>query len=300
MKVLVVGAGLLGTGIAGRFIQHGDSVTVLAPHPNSLLAEDVAFTHGRAELGFHLGELLEGIDVVVDAASSHVPATVQQSPAAAMAASIGVSSWLAEQAVSAHVGCFIHLSSGGTIYGEGLQPHVEDERPDPISSYGAMKVASEYAVAAIARGTATRPVNLRISNAYGPGQNLSRPQGIIGVAWRNHLNGVPTTLYSAETTVRDFVFVDDIGDLCIATAQSDFRGAMNAGSGRGISLAEVLGAMSEVTGEQLMLVHEGPRGFDVPRSILDIARARKLGWEPAVSLREGLERTWAWISGTAS
>lgn len=260
MKVLVVGgAGLLGSGIANRFARHGASVTVLGPRPSSLLSASIAFVHGRAELGFHLGELLAEVDVVVDAASSHVPATVQQSPAAAMAASVGVSSWLAEQAVNAHVSCLIYLSSGGTVYGEGgMSAHHEDERPDPISSYGAMKVASEYAVAAIARKTATRTVNLRVANAYGPGQNLSRPQGIIGVAWRNHLKGVPTILYGAESIVRDFVFVDDVGDLCIATAESGFRGAVNAGSGRGVSVSDVLRAMSEVTGEELTLIHQAP------------------------------------------
>jgi UDP-glucose 4-epimerase len=197
------------------------------------------------------------------------------------------------------VSCFVYLSSGGTVYGEGLTSHLEDERPDPISAYGAMKVASEYAVAAITRGTATRTVNLRVANAYGPGQNLSRPQGIIGVAWRNHLKGAPTTLYGAESTVRDFIYVDDVGDLCIATVGSGFWGPINAGSGRGISVADVLGAMSKVAGAELRVEHEGARGFDVPRSVLDIGLARGLGWEPRVSLHEGLERTWAWISGTS-
>jgi UDP-glucose 4-epimerase len=286
----------MGSAIANQFVQHGDSVTVLAPHPNSLLRDGVVFSHGRAELGSHLGELLSGVDVVVDAASSLVPATVEESPATAMATSIGVSSWLAEQAVDAGVSCYIYLSSGGTVYGEGLTSHFEDERPDPISSYGAMKVACEYAVAAITRRTATRTVTLRIANAYGPGQNLSRPQGIIGVAWRNHLNSTPTTLYGAESTVRDFIYVDDVGDLCVAAAESDFRGAINAGSGRGVSLAEVLAAMSEVSGAELVVVHQGARGFDVPRSVLDIGLARGLGWEPKVPLDEGLKRTWAWIT----
>lgn len=300
MKVLVVGAGLLGTGIANGFAREGHSVTVFAPRVNSLLTDSVAFTHGRVELGSHLGEPLEGVDVVVDAASSHVPATVQESPATAIATSVGASSWLAEQAVSARVSSFIFLSSGGTVYGEGLTPHLENERPDPISSYGAMKVASEYSIAAIARGTTTRTVSLRVSNAYGPGQNLSRPQGIVGIAWRNHLNGVPTVLYGAESSVRDFIYVDDIGDLCVATAESGFHGALNAGSGRGISLAEVLGAMSEVAGAELKVVHQSARGFDVPRSVLDIRLARSLGWEPRVRLYEGLKRTWAWINGTRS
>ncbi|WP_225433809.1 NAD-dependent epimerase/dehydratase family protein [Mycolicibacterium mucogenicum] len=292
----MVGAGLLGSGIANRFIQQGDSVTALAPHPNLLLDHAVDFVHGRVELGFRLEELLDCVDVVVDAASSYVPATVQESPATALASSVGVSSWLAEQAVAAHVGCFIYLSSGGTVYGEGSAAHRESECPDPISSYGAMKVASEYAVAAITRGTATRTVSLRVANAYGPGQNLSRPQGIIGVAWRNHLGASPTTLYAAKSTVRDFVYVDDVGDLCISAAQSEFRGALNCGSGLPVTLNEVLGAMSDVAGAELLIEHQRARSFDVPRSVLDIGLARSLGWEPRVSLREGLERTWKWIS----
>lgn len=295
MKVLVVGAGLMGSGIANRFAQQGDSVTVLAPRPNPLLSDGVAFAHGRVELGSHLGDLLSDVDVVVDASSSLVPATVENSPAAAMASSIGISSWLAEQAVSAHVSCLIYLSSGGTVYGEGLTPHLEDERPDPISSYGAMKLAAEYAVAAITRRTTTRTVNLRVANAYGPGQNLARPQGIIGIAWRNHLNGTPTTLYGADSTVRDFVYVDDVGDLCIAAAGSSFLGALNAGSGTGVSVAEVLEAMSRVAGADLRVVRHAPRGFDVPRSVLDIGLARGLGWDPQVSLHEGLQRTWDWM-----
>lgn len=271
-------------------------MTVLAPHVNALLNDDVTFLYGRTELGSSLGQLLSGIDVVVDAASSYVPATVQESPATALASSVGVSSWLAEQAVAAQVGCFIYLSSGGTVYGEGTIPHCEAERPDPISVYGAMKVACEYAVTAIARGSATRTVNLRVSNAYGPGQNLSRPQGIIGIAWRNHLKGTPTTLYAAEATARDFIYVDDVGDLCIDIARSDFFGALNCGSGLAVTLAEVLGAMSEVAGAELLVEHQRAREFDVPRSVLDIELARSLGWGPRVSLREGLERTWTWMN----
>lgn len=294
----MVGAGLLGAGIANRFAAHGDSVTVYAPHKNSLLSSNIVFAHGRAELGTSLGDFLDSVDVVVDAASSYVPATVQESPAAAMASSVGISSWLAEQAVSARARCFIYLSSGGTVYGEGSTPHLEHELPDPISAYGAMKVASEYAISAITRNTTTRSVNVRVANAYGPGQNLSRPQGIIGVAWHNHLNQAPTELYGADTSVRDFIFVDDVGDLCVTIATSDFRGAINAGSGCGVSLAEVLHEMSYVAGANIVIEHQEARGFDVPRSVLDIGLARNLGWEPMVSLRSGLEHTWKWIKGT--
>ncbi len=300
MKVVVIGSGLLGTGIANRLALQGNSVAVLSPHRNLLLDPGVRFAHGRVELGRHLGDILTDIEVVIDAASSLVPATVQQSPATAITSSVAVTSWLAQEAVDANVGCYIYLSSGGTIYGAGLAPHSEQELPDPVSAYGAMKVACEYAIMAITRSTNTRSVFLRVSNAYGPGQNLSRPQGIIGVAWRNHMNNVPTILYGAESTVRDFIYVDDVGDLCATAIRSGYQGAINAGSGRGTSLADVLDKMSEIAGADIQILHQAARGYDVPFSVLDIRLAQGLGWSPDVSLRHGLERTWTWLKATAT
>lgn len=300
MKVLVVGAGFMGAGIANRFARQDQTVNVLAPRRNSLLVDTVGFVHGRVELGSHISELLSGIDVVVDAASSHVPATVQDSPATATATSVGASAWLAEQAVNAGVECFVYLSSGGTVYGGGSVAHRELDRPDPISSYGAMKLASEHTISAITRGTRTRAIYLRVANAYGPGQNLARPQGIIGVAWRNHFNGEATTLFGAKSDVRDFIYIDDVGDLCVIATRSGATGAINAGSGHAVSMEDLLIQMSAVAGVDLKVVPGGSRGFDVPHSVLDIGIARGLGWEPRVPLREGLTRTWRWMKDAAT
>lgn len=295
MKVAVVGAGLIGAGVANTFVENGDSVVVLAPRPNPILNRNVEFVGGRAESGSDVSDLLRGADVLIDAGSSYVPSLVQEAPARAIPAAVTATSWLAEQAVTAGVGCFIFVSSGGAVYGPSRAPHHEHDALAPISAYGAMKAASEYAVAAITRDSATRFVNLRVSNAYGPGQNLSRPQGIIGVAWRNQLLGRPIALFGSERTVRDFIYIDDVGELCGVVARSDFSGAVNAGSGQGLSLGELFTAMAEVTGEIPTVVHHPAREFDLPHSVLDIDLARGLGWAPKVPMRDGLERTWVWI-----
>ncbi len=296
MKIVVVGAGLIGSGIANAFARQGHFVTVLAPRRNPAITGGVGFVHGRVSLGSRVADVFNGAEVVVDAASASVPAAVQGSPAATAASCIGTSAWVAEQAVEAGMGCIVYLSSGGTVYGPGVEPHREDASLRPVSSYGAMKLASEVMIGAITRGTATRAVYLRVSNAYGPGQNLAKPQGIIGVAWRNFLDGRPTVLSGAPTVVRDFVFIDDVGNLCVTVADSDFSGALNAASGRGVSLEELLKTMSDVAGTDFELVQEKARDFDVIHSVLDISTARGLGWEPRVPLREGLRRTWRWIA----
>lgn len=153
-------------------------------------------------------------------------------------------------------------------------------------------------IGAITRGTKSRAVYLRVANASGPGQNLAKPQGIIGVAWSNWLNGKPTILTGSLSVVRDYVYIDDVGDLGVVAAKSAFASPLNAASGRSVSLHELFGEMSTVAGTDLALVHEESRGFDVTRSELDISLARGLGWEPKAPLREGLRRTWSWITGT--
>lgn len=300
MRVLVVGAGFLGSAIANRMAHSGHAVTVLSPKPGTELdleQPELTFCHGRLEVGTDLDDLLAHTQVVVDAASSYVPATVQASPAAATATAVGSSVWLAERAVSFGVGCHVYISSGGTVYGAGstAKGHRETDRTGPISAYGAMKLAAETCISAVAHGTSTRTVALRVSNAYGPGQNLARPQGIIGVAFRNHLLGEATTLYGAAQTIRDFIYVDDVAMLCEAAVRSTHAGPLNAALGTGISLDDLLAAIEGVLQEPLRLVHVAERPFDVRRSVLDNTLARSLGWAPRTSLSEGLSATWEWI-----
>lgn len=293
----MAGAGLIGSAIANGLVQEGHTVQVLSTRPSPSLSSRIGFVHGRIELGADI-DALAGKDAVIDATSSHVPATVQRSPAVAISGALGTSAWLAERAVAAGVRCHLYVSSGGTVYGGDppAEGYRETDAPRPISTYGALKAATETALTAIAQGTGTRMVHLRVANAYGPGQNLTRPQGIIGVAWRNQLDDRETELYASADLVRDFIYAPDLADLCLRAIRAEHVGPLNAGSGRGTSLRELLTLMADVSGRPIDVVQRGDRPFDLPRSVLDIATARSLGWTPATSLRAGLEATWSWIS----
>ena len=276
-------------------------VRVLSPRGDARLDPSVEFTHGRIELGTDLDAVLTGCTAVVDAASSAVPKTVQASPASFFASGVANSAWLAERAVANNVTVVLYLSSGGTVYSgqpSSARGYSEQDFPTPVGSYGGLKYATEVAVRSITRETRTRSVMLRVANAYGPGQNLSRPQGIIGVAWRNHLSGLPTVLYGASEIVRDYVYVDDVARLCALAISSGYDGVLNAGSGEGCSLAQLVGIMEDVCGEKISVTHAARRSFDVPQSILDVSLAKKLGWTAEVGLRQGLESTWHWMNAS--
>lgn len=297
----MVGGGFIGCAIANRLAEDGHDIRVVSPNRRPDLATVVEFASGRLELGVDLDAHLRDRDLVVDAASSMIPASVQDSPAASVSSGVAASSWLAERAAIHRVPRLLFVSSGGTVYGDGApgSPHTELDPLEPSSAYGAFKAACEMGVRGATLGTGTRAVMLRVANAYGPGQNLSRPQGLVGVGFANALGQRSTTLYGADDTVRDFVHIRDIADLVADVAGRDLEGALNVGSGSGTTLRRLVELMGETMGSPLLVDDKARRAFDVSYSVLDISRARALGWEPRVDLREGLAETWHWIAGGA-
>jgi UDP-glucose 4-epimerase len=104
---------------------------------------------------------------------------------------------------------FIASSAGGVYAGAHEAPYTEVHTPTPISDYGRAKLACEMATDAFARSSRMPVVVGRISNLYGPGQNLAKAQGLVSQLCRAHVTGQPVSIYVPLDTVRDYLFVDD-------------------------------------------------------------------------------------------
>ena len=104
---------------------------------------------------------------------------------------------------------FVASSAGGVYAGGRDAPFTEKHAVAPISDYGRAKVACEAAADAFAHETGTPTVIGRISNLYGPGQNLAKPQGLVSQLCRAHVTGQPLSIYVSLDTLRDYLFVDD-------------------------------------------------------------------------------------------
>lgn len=185
--------------------------------------------------------------------------------------------------------------SGGTVYDTRLQPPYHEDAPlAPVSRYGRIKRAMEQ-VLLEERPDGCRAVVVRISNVYGPGQPVGTGQGVIANWLHAVLEGREVVLYGAESTTRDFVYIDDVAAALLRVADSKRCPlVINVGSGSPTSLAELMKAIDDVVSpEKLRIRKEPARGFDVRHNFLDVDLARvELGWKPQVSLREGIARTW--------
>ena len=98
-------------------------------------------------------------------------------------------------------------------------------------------------------------------------------------------------------TLRDYLYISDLVDALERAAEVEPRErVLNIGSGRGISINELLELIAEGVGEQPTVKYLPARALDIPASVLDIRRAKaNLGWSPHTELAEGVAHTWNWI-----
>jgi UDP-glucose 4-epimerase len=201
-------------------------------------------------------------------------------------------------AASPHPPRVVLLSSGGTVYAApALPPHSERERLNPSNAYGEYKLAEEVAV----REAGLTGTAVRISNAYGPGQQGARGQGVLAVWMRAILAGEPIRIHGSGEVARDYVYIDDAAQAIASVVErEDAPSAVNVGSGHPTDLDHLLTTLTEVVGDHRMRVERLPsRGVDAASTWLDVTLARdELGWTSTTPLETGIRRMWQWVEGS--
>jgi len=152
---------------------------------------------------------------------------------------------------SGGTGCVFFASSAGGVYGGSSNPPFNERtRPVPISSYGRLKLDAELLLGSFTERTGISTAVGRIANVYGPGQSLTKMQGLITHLARAQYSTTPTSLYVPLDTLRDYLYVDDcaalIGDFAFRTLDEHEGGGplhvvKNLISGQAVSISALLG-----------------------------------------------------------
>lgn len=117
-----------------------------------------------------------------------------------------------------HKGTVFFASSAGALYaGATGPPFSESHGPRPLAAYGLAKLDAEQHLMEFARRTGHRVLVGRISNLYGPGQKLSKPQGLISHLLRSMYARLPMSIYVSLDTIRDYLYVDDCASMILDT-----------------------------------------------------------------------------------
>lgn len=111
---------------------------------------------------------------------------------------------------------FLASSVGGAYAGSPEPPFTESTPPHPASGYGRTKLRMEQALAAATSAGGWRAFVARITNLYGPGQDLRKGQGLLSVIVASYLTRRPVSVYVPLDTLRDYIYEDDCADIIVA------------------------------------------------------------------------------------
>ena len=189
----------------------------------------------------------------------------------------------------------IFSSSGGAVYGDREPiPATEAHETLPLSPYGVSKLAGELYLGYYHMAFGLPYVALRYANVFGPRQSSQGEAGVVAIFIAHLLAGKPPVINGDGKQTRDYVFVGDVVAANIAALDASHVGAVNIGTGKETDVVTICNLLRDGVGSAVEAIHGPAKLGEQRRSCLEISLAQKvLGWSPAVSLQEGLERTIA-------
>jgi nucleoside-diphosphate-sugar epimerase len=240
--------------------------------------------------------LLQDVDVVYhQAAQAGVRASWGASFRAYTERNINATQVMLEAAKDAQLQRFVFASTS-SIYGNAeTLPTYETIAPQPVSPYGITKLAAERLCGLYHDNFGLPFCALRYFTVYGPRQ---RPDMGFHKFFKAVLEDRAIEIFGDGQQTRDFTFISDAiaANLAAANAPDAVGEIFNIGGGSRVVLADVLDLMEDIIDRPIRRHHiEKARG-DARHTAADVSKARRiLGYDPQVSLREGLQQEWQWI-----
>lgn len=312
-NVLVTGgAGFIGSHIVDRLLNDGFEVTVIDNLSSGRL-ENLDY-NDRQNFHFIKGDIrnfdlikkaVESIDAVFHQAALVSVVSSFNNPIATHDVNVTGTLNLLKACLDSDVKRFI-LASSAAIYGETkFLPMKENMTPRPLSPYAVSKLVAESYAKLFYKAYGLETVSLRYFNVYGPRQRYGPYSVVIPNFINRVLNDQPPIIHGDGEQTRDFVSVQDVVDANMVASRSKnaVGQVFNVGTGKAASLNQLAKTVLKILEKtNLKPVHTEPRLGDTSTgSCADISRARKvLGFNPRVSLEEGLTKLVEWYKHTSA
>jgi len=300
-RVLITGgAGFIGSHLCERFLAEGDDVICMdnfrtgSPDNIAHLFADRRFTFIQQDVTTYI-YVSGAVDAILHFASPASPVDYLEFPIPTLkVGSLGTHKALG---LAKEKHARLLLASTSEVYGDPLEHPQSEEywgNVNPIGPRGVYDEAKRFAEALTmayhrAHGVETRIV--RIFNTHGPRMRLNDGR-VVPNFISQALKGEPLTVYGDGSQTRSFCFVSDLVEGIVRLLRSDYRLPVNLGNPMEVSIREFANRIKALTGSRSEIAFR-PLPVDDPKVRQpDITRARQLlGWEPRVSLEDGLRRT---------
>lgn len=305
MKVLITGgAGFLGSHLVDSYLADGHDVIVVDHHlrqkrrwPNpKATVHPLRFSDPAVKSIL----LSERPDAVIHLAAQISVTKSIDNPLLDIEMNLIEAAELLEHSQAAGVKKFVFASSGGAIYGDNPvipTPLIKDATP--LSPYGINKLGFEWLIEYFGKKYNLNYTIIRFSNLFGPRQQVMKPMGegnVISLFLdRLLVTGEPITVFGDGESLRDYLFADDAVAVVRGAVESNFSGIVNAGTGQGTSVNQLVAELKNLHGSLPPVVYLPYRPGEVVKSIIDYSSATEsLGWHPVVDFKSGLKQTYDW------
>jgi NAD dependent epimerase/dehydratase len=307
--VLVTGGeGFIGSTLVERLVREGAEVRALVHynpfgHAGWLDPEvhaEVQVVPGDVRDAERVSTAVEGCEVVFHLAALIGIPYSYLAPDSYVQVNVTGTHNVARACLRAGVSRLVHTSTSETYGTARRVPIAEDHPLQPQSPYSASKIGGDMMALSFFHAFELPVAVVRPFNTYGPRQST---RAVIPTILTQLHAGAGEIALGATTPTRDFNYVDDTvaGFLAVAGCERAVGEVVNIGSGREISIGDLVALLVELTGSAARVVTDPerlrPTDSEVERLWCDNSRAREwAGWRPEVTLEEGLARTSAWVA----
>ena len=302
MKILVTGgAGFIGSNLVRLLIQKGHEVTVLDDLSSGYLINldpfpEVHFINGDIRDTKTVNQSVKGAEIIFHMAASVGNTRSIENPVNDSEINLIGTLRILETARKHNIKKIVFSSSAG-IFGELKTLPISESHPtEPISPYGASKLAAEKMSLVYNQLHNLEVICLRYFNVYGPNQRYDAYGNVIPIFAYRMIKGMPVEIYGDGEQTRDFANVRDVARANYQAALSPgVSGVFNIGSATKITINNLIKLMSEVSGINPVIEHGPPRKGDVRHSLADISASQQaFRFKPEVTMKEGLAEYMIW------
>ncbi|ABE52913.1 NAD-dependent epimerase/dehydratase family protein [Methanococcoides burtonii] len=292
-RILITGgAGQVGSYLVDRF--HEENEVTILDNYSSPTRKDVpeGVSVIKADIRDDISEHMSNTDVIIHTAAQISVVRSMNEPFFDAQNNIMGTLNLLEEARHANIERFVYFSSAAT-YGNPLKVPIGETHPqEPLSPYGASKLAGEKYCIMYNKAYGLPTTCIRPFNIYSPRQDPSNPySGVISKFIDKVSGGASPTIFGDGEQTRDFIYVRDIVDLVdlMISKRTAIGESFNAATGRSTTINELAEIIIDLFGKELKADYKDPLEGDIKHSVADISKAEKLGFVPKVDLRKGLE-----------
>jgi GDP-L-fucose synthase len=301
--VVAGGTGLAGSAIVRAYQSAGEEVIPVSRKVVDLLDRDATF------------KFIKDVkpSLIVDAAAKVGGIGANNSfPVEFLADNVRIQSNLMEAAHAADVEKFIFLGSSCIYPRDCAQPIKEEylltgPLEETNSAYAVAKIAGIELIKSFRKEYGRKWISLMPTNLYGPGDNFELAGSHVLPAFIRRFieaaeKGVQVeTLWGTGSPKREFLHVDDLAQAVLHLGSNyDSSEHINIGTGEDLSIKELAELVADLAGFKGDIAWDSSKPDGTPRKVLDVSKAKALGWTPKISLRDGVASTIAWYNEAVS